>query len=238
MGERYNPACAGTTNKNAYKKSRCEIQPRVCGDYASGMKYICSVYDTTPRVRGLPIVVDDGVERRRYNPACAGTTALRAAARERSAIQPRVCGDYRTTMLSATPWLDTTPRVRGLPSSTVSRLYAVRYNPACAGTTRACHPARCLQPIQPRVCGDYIIAKLFYDIASDTTPRVRGLRGAMSHRLLRCRYNPACAGTTDRRRPLLDALMIQPRVCGDYFAALYVPVRVIDTTPRVRGLLA
>ena len=72
--DRYNPACAGTTQVNLRLAAVLSIQPRVCGDYLRTGEGPMFLDDTTPRVRGLPCAVLVDVAHARYNPACAGTT--------------------------------------------------------------------------------------------------------------------------------------------------------------------
>ena len=50
-------------------------------------------------------------------------------------IQPRVCGDYEIEADEQDPYIDTTPRVRGLRALVLFEGLDTRYNPACAGTT-------------------------------------------------------------------------------------------------------
>ena len=95
---RYNPACAGTTTVLAMPSTRLPIQPRVCGDYQSTDYLLVDGVDTTPRVRGLPIVAVRTEQLHRYNPACAGTTALTLNVFPSKPIQPRVCGDYQSIL--------------------------------------------------------------------------------------------------------------------------------------------
>ncbi len=111
---------------------------------------------------------------------------------------------------------DTTPRVRGLPLWPEIYIGIDRYNPACAGTTTSFSLSRRNRPIQPRVCGDYLLRHITRRAAHDTTPRVRGLPEILIRRVCRSRYNPACAGTTKRYGRLIFTES--------------------DTTPRVRGL--
>ena len=132
---RYNPACAGTTGTNKVNKRIGTIQPRVCGDYFLSRRERQYLYDTTPRVRGLLISRFLQVLFARYNPACAGTTALPALPARSPEIQPRVCGDYCDVRERRYHAYDTTPRVRGLQWRGDARPAAIRYNPACAGTT-------------------------------------------------------------------------------------------------------
>ena len=111
---RYNPACAGTTIGKLLALRRQEIQPRVCGDYFARACLTSFRADTTPRVRGLPLLDLGPHLRPRYNPACAGTTTVVLISSAVCSIQPRVCGDYDFSTLKWDCRVDTTPRVRGL----------------------------------------------------------------------------------------------------------------------------
>ena len=91
---RYNPACAGTTMHDGIYWINIEIQPRVCGDYGVSHPRNAEMRDTTPRVRGLLLLVVSRGNEERYNPACAGTTKDMQDSISRTTIQPRVCGDY------------------------------------------------------------------------------------------------------------------------------------------------
>ncbi len=132
---RYNPACAGTTIRAFLSAAELEIQPRVCGDYDHREFRCHRALDTTPRVRGLQRAPVCTVPRRRYNPACAGTTRSLKHRRGRMTIQPRVCGDYAARSVLNGLAVDTTPRVRGLRKFDGVGCQHIRYNPACAGTT-------------------------------------------------------------------------------------------------------
>ena len=154
--------------------------------------------DTTPRVRGLRIFPADDLARRRYNPACAGTTCPKCSRCGTRSIQPRVCGDYSAWHLTPAVSHDTTPRVRGLPDANFLNGNHSRYNPACAGTTTTDLRMECPLPIQPRVCGDYTHCRATPLLPVDTTPRVRGLPCCTLCNSSSYRYNPACAGTTPK----------------------------------------
>ena len=121
---------------------------------------------------------------------------------------PRVCGDYNSIKMNN----DTTPRMRGLPSI----------------------PILSTKTIQPRVCGDYVVASFALMCGFDTTPRMRGLPAIQS--IKHVRYNPAYAGTTCTSSEDTGAGPIQPRVCGDYFLLHKHEQNCNDTTPRMRGL--
>ena len=187
-------------------------------------------------MRGLPPAILLVLLHRRYNPACAGTTPPSAQQRIAVSIQPRVCGDYALCCLIQPPSSDTTPRVRGLRTRTISGRDCLRYNPACAGTTREKRDRETRQPIQPRVCGDYFFDAHCDTLDRDTTPRVRGLLHCARDALSCLRYNPACAGTTRCPACSGSRIPIQPRVCGDYSLYRLLVAEHYDTTPRVRGL--
>ena len=187
-------------------------------------------------MRGLPPAILLVLLHRRYNPACAGTTPPSAQQRIAVSIQPRVCGDYALCCLIQPPSSDTTPRVRGLRVRNAIARLGNRYNPACAGTTSMTIYCWLLPPIQPRVCGDYVVLTAMALSLYDTTPRVRGLLTVIIKCRRVVRYNPACAGTTVSRAALYRQIPIQPRVCGDYLLWCDVVLLLADTTPRVRGL--
>ena len=112
-------------------------------------------------------------------------------------IQPRVCGDYLVA-----PYFQ--PR---------------RYNPAYAGTTFLNSGSHGFTPIQPRVCGDYCRRFSSSTLASDTTPRMRGLQFLQYMPEDYVGYNPAYVGTTIPRCLHHTPNAIQPRVCGDYISS-------------------
>ena len=233
---RYNPACAGTTALIVSAAALMPIQPRVCGDYEFPLARYWIEPDTTPRVRGLQWYFADYPCCSRYNPACAGTTLLFDALSCVYKIQPSVCGDYSHRLTDTDAIADTTPRVRGLRPSGLAAGDAVRYNPACAGTTRSSSAGTFLSSIQPRVCGDYCCRFCMSSMMVDTTPRVRGLHEVMELETVHSRYNPACAGTTLLFDEKVLVHQIQPRVCGDYLPTSTITRPLADTTPRVRGL--
>ena len=147
-----------------------------------------------------------------------------------------MCGDYALCCLIQPPSSDTTPRVRGLRARTISGRDCLRYNPACAGTTREKRDRETRQPIQPRVCRDYLAPGPAQQRHVDTTPRVRGLSASTYRSTFGYRYNPACAGTTFSVPKVSLFPAIQPRVCGDYAVIASRRPSQVDTTPRVRGL--
>ena len=212
-----------------------DTTPR-CGDYPPIQKSKYLVADTTPRVRGLLVLMHLMRLQVRYNPACAGTTWTNGLVAPVCPIQPRVCGDYRSEVVALHQCTDTTPRVRGLPCAAAPSSAAARYNPACAGTTYRPDYHSAGQTIQPRVCGDYLPIVAGNRSAHDTTPRVRGLRRDRDQYISALRYNPACAGTTDSPHKIAVSFAIQPRVCGDYSSQGFQDIHFADTTPRVRGL--
>ena len=114
---RYNPAYAGTTRTITSIHAKPPIQPRVCGDYGTHDGRSDYGDDTTPRMRGLQRPPHQMPTSLRYNPAYAGTTKTTSIPWCLFPIQPRACGDYLPTRLPGQSAGDTTPRMRGLPSS-------------------------------------------------------------------------------------------------------------------------
>ena len=86
-------------------------------------------------MRGLLFQCELRVLKPRYNPAYAGTTKRASAESMVTAIQPRVCGDYKVPFIQPEGTADTTPRMRGLRFQPARPKHLFRYNPAYAGTT-------------------------------------------------------------------------------------------------------
>ena len=50
------------------------------------------------------------------------------------------------------------------------------------------------------------------------------------------RFNPAYAGNIKQKIKQIDAIKVQPRVCGEYVAAGFCSIFVTGSTPRMRGI--
>ncbi len=132
---RFIPACAGTRTAYASKGDRFGVHPRVCGDQVPCAKQRIHKIGSSPRVRGPVVVGLEYFGRRRFIPACAGTSQIRNPAGSADAVHPRVCGDQCSRLQPNKAASGSSPRVRGPAGGSSPNRPHRRFIPACAGTS-------------------------------------------------------------------------------------------------------
>ena len=137
---RFNPAYAGNICICHKSIMESRVQPRVCGEYSKS-QYISSLpAGSTPRMRGISIIVFIYLNLIRFNPAYAGNIFKRTHHKPPHQVQPRVCGEYVVRQDKIWRVLGSTPRMRGIYSGLNFCLFLLRFNPAYAGNIRPCSP--------------------------------------------------------------------------------------------------
>ena len=113
-----------------------------------------------------------------------------------------------------------------------------RFNPAYAGNIETFKRGCKISKVQPRVCGEYHVFDMRYQLAIGSTPRMRGISTAARYCRQLIRFNPAYAGNMVIMSSLPHGSQVQPRVCGEYMDRGVAHENVIGSTPRMRGILA
>ena len=150
------PACAGKTAAYARCRPLAAAHPRVCGENLMG-KYICeNLPGSSPRVRGKHATAYSSVHLLGLIPACAGKTARRGPRRRISWAHPRVCGENRHHVRTASCEAGSSPRVRGKRFESCRGRKRRRLIPACAGKTRPREQRQVASTAHPRVCGENV----------------------------------------------------------------------------------
>ncbi len=170
----------------------------------------------------------------RFTPACAGTTPAAGAASRRAAVHPRVRGDDSGGLAFGVAWYGSPPRARGRRTDCPCSNAPSRFTPACAGTTRLPHAARCCSPVHPRVRGDDSATQMLTPTARGSPPRARGRRRSGGARMARFRFTPACAGTTAPLAGGGDVARFTPACAGTTEPSTR-RARALPVHPRVRG---
>ena len=114
---RFNPAYAGNICKKSCSALVCKVQPRVCGEYMYMADFEPTMYGSTPRMRGILKPLSAGLKCQRFNPAYAGNMDFVKNAQDVTEVQPRVCGEYTFWHEFSLVILGSTPRMRGISSS-------------------------------------------------------------------------------------------------------------------------
>jgi len=233
--ERLIPARAGTTPCRAHQQPRRAAHPRACGDHGSFTRVKTWLYGSSPRVRGPRGDRPRGAARPRLIPARAGTTVRARRKGSRSPAHPRACGDHGNRCRDSGGHCGSSPRVRGPPSDSHSRVAGMRLIPARAGTTPHGASVALSDAAHPRACGDHPDWTRAIAPTAGSSPRVRGPpRSSPSPRDPR-RLIPARAGTTPARPARPPARAAHPRACGDHSSSGVKTWGMIGSSPRVRG---
>ena len=112
---------------------------------------------------------------------------------------------------------------------------SARLIPACAGKTFLSLRGETDGGAHPRVCGENTRARLRILLLQGSSPRVRGKRAITVYPPFSRGLIPACAGKTKMLNRTSLTLWAHPRVCGENWAFLLLPLRMFGSSPRVRG---
>ena len=109
-----------------------------------------------------------------------------------------------------------------------------RFIPMCAENTFA--SVRLLRQfaVHPRVCGEHRPMVRMPSSRIGSSPRVRRTRTSRRRAGPACRFIPACAENTARRREPNRRKTVHPRVCGEHKNSVERPGTAIGSSPRVR----
>ena len=211
------------------------VHPRVCGEHQDLSCSDTSYLGSSPRVRGTPTDQLFGVGLCRFIPACAGNTHYLIQRGIKTPVHPRVCGEHDSTGARSQPMIGSSPRVRGTRPFRFFRENYLRFIPACAGNTTIAHLSITSLSVHPRVCGEHsCIPYHIFDLFG-SSPRVRGTRRRVFLSWESLRFIPACAGNTLPGELDREPASVHPRVCGEHRVKHHESLRMIGSSPRVRG---
>ena len=186
-------------------------------------------------MRGTVTQVRIDPQRQRFIPACAGNRPTEDQSRSGSPVHPRVCGEQCSTRRRRPVATGSSPRVRGTDVAVVRIDDTFRFIPACAGNSPHKRVTDAIVAVHPRVCGEQIAWYFLRSFRCGSSPRVRGTGSAVTIPVERCRFIPACAGNRRLSRLRNLARSVHPRVCGEQVNIDPLTVRVVGSSPRVRG---
>ncbi len=133
-GQRFIPACAGSSGEPLPGSVPCTVHPRVRGEQWLMVEVRVMSIGSSPRARGAG---ETGSYRRcigRFIPACAGSR------QERPGPEP--------------PPRGSSPRARGAVDRRIRVVFRNRFIPACAGSRDRDWPLCRCSPVHPRVRGE------------------------------------------------------------------------------------
>ena len=107
------PAYAGSTCGVPGRACRCQVHPRVCGEHRSVLAPKRWYVGSSPRMRGALLGGVEGIPRRGFIPAYAGSTRTSPAGSRTRRVHPRVCGEHDAGRNIMDFSKGSSPRMRG-----------------------------------------------------------------------------------------------------------------------------
>ena len=125
--------------------------------------------------------------------------------------------------------------MRGTPAIHVVAQIFLRIIPAYAGNTRSHMCMSCVVRDHPRVCGEHRLDSIEKELATGSSPRMRGTLHVVPIAQDRSGIIPAYAGNTIVGEYFVEDNGDHPRVCGEH--SLIASVRSLNegSSPRMRG---
>ena len=168
-------------------------------------------------------------------PACAGSTRRSWSSTACSGDHPRMCGEHSSARMAPSAAGGSSPHVRGALAQCVVCHDFLGIIPACAGSTDIDAIKRLVAGDHPRMCGEHLDGDTLNNVASGSSPHVRGALATMRANWPTQGIIPACAGSTSWAVPKPRALWDHPRMCGEHRQHAYKHTAGQGSSPHVRG---
>ena len=168
-------------------------------------------------------------------PAYAGSTCWSRFLRRWSWDHPRVCGEHALEKNLVYAQLGSSPRMRG--AHDVDHLTCVRVGiiPAYAGSTVRNSDDFDSSWDHPRVCGEHDGTITDIPLSEGSSPRMRGAPVLREAGQRKDGIIPAYAGSTYNGRSAHLQCRDHPRVCGEHVLFLSQVLKLMGSSPRMRG---
>ena len=232
---RFIPACAGNITGLRFFGPQCAVHPRVCGEHPTIGYGTLLPIGSSPRVRGTFFHAGEECVAARFIPACAGNIAAGPSKSPHTSVHPRVCGEHSLFPPATPTEHGSSPRVRGTSLLRRDPRIPQRFIPACAGNMRSSVGCLTASSVHPRVCGEHLAARILFEDASGSSPRVRGTLSSREGQRDCLRFIPACAGNIQNRSSAFMLSPVHPRVCGEHTIDNSHDAGPDGSSPRVRG---
>ncbi len=208
------PASAGEPSMPTRRCLPRRVDPRVCGGAYLVSIAMLDSEGRSPRLRGSHRLASQGGGGKGSIPASAGEPSTTASCNARRRVDPRVCGGAPSWPASPSLNAGRSPRLRGSHDADDPEARDGGSIPASAGEPQLRRALCRAAGVDPRVCGGAVSPRPIQRPPLGRSPRLRGSRSRHNFSR-RCRRSiPASAGEPWNGRRSIQAVRVDPRVCG------------------------
>ena len=168
-------------------------------------------------------------------PAYAGKRFSCKSGEKQVGDHPRVCGEKIEQRIRDYQAGGSPPRMRGKGVGAAHLAGDHGITPAYAGKSKNTCTSVVFDQDHPRVCGEKVPAIRRFAQIMGSPPRMRGKGHRIPLRHPLQGITPAYAGKSSACRRTLSAGWDHPRICGEKFPNIHVPVCRSGSSPHMRG---
>ena len=132
------PTYAGNTRPGRFRWRFWRAHPHVCGEHSGPFPPLLVTRGSSPRMRGTPNILQQGLPLTGLIPTYAGNTGRAGGRSRRRRAHPHVCGEHSTVTVNASCESGSSPRMRGTLKKLKLFEVSVGLIPTYAGNTRGC----------------------------------------------------------------------------------------------------
>ena len=167
-------------------------------------------------------------------PALAGNTSTEWPSDAAVWDHPRACGEHAGAILAASPWIGSSPRLRGTHHREPRRHHGSGIIPALAGNTGSRLAKKYPAWDHPRACGEHAAAAPIVAPVLGSSPRLRGTQDVGHGDVDFLGIIPALAGNTDSTRHPSKRCWDHPRACGEHERCAVTVAAGAGSSPRLQ----
>ena len=213
--QRFIPAPAGNSLRNAGRLPLTSVHPRACGEQTPLRKLVPFLNGSSPRLRGTAFQPLPPDCRSRFIPAPAGNRFLASHFLLLASVHPRACGEQFPDRILFDTTFGSSPRLRGTVHVARVLYWEVRFIPAPAGNSWPWYLTCGSPPVHPRACGEQSELNTSRLSRIGSSPRLRGTAKAWAANLSDSRFIPAPAGNSLNQGSENQDTAVHPRACGE-----------------------
>ncbi len=174
ISTRFIPAGAGNTCCSSWWSAAIAVYPRWRGEHNVRLSPLCVVAGLSPLARGTLHGFGFLFDGRRFIPAGAGNTYIRAKNKATATVYPRWRGEHIYQNISFYSHGGLSPLARGTRIKHGLTRRAARFIPAGAGNTRASTSSGIMIPVYPRWRGEHYMISNSWVYSDGLSPLARG----------------------------------------------------------------